>query len=68
MHFSKQSMFLKLYVTDTVQYNTFIRGSKFITENMQFSRLSHRRRFFKYHDGQLLAVTLTTINALNSGT
>jgi len=40
MHFSKQSMFLKLYVTDKMQYNTFIHGSKFTTENMQFSRLS----------------------------
>jgi len=43
MHFSKQSMFLKLYVIDKMQYNTFIRDSKFTTENMQFSRLSQRR-------------------------
>jgi len=60
-------MFSKLYVTDKMQYKTFTGGSKFTTENMQFSRLSHRRGFFTYHDGQLLAVTLITINALTSG-
>jgi len=62
-----KSMFLKVYVTDKMQCNTFIRGSKFTTENMQFSCLSRRRGFFKYHNGQLLAVKITTINALNSG-
>ena len=62
-----KSIFLKVYVTDKMQCNTFTCGSKFIAKNMQFSHLSCRRGFFKYHDGQWLAVTLTTINALTSG-
>jgi hypothetical protein len=37
-----KNMFFKVYVTDKVQCNTFTHGSKFITENMQFSRLSVR--------------------------
>ena len=41
-----KSMFLKVYVTDVTQCNTFICGSKFTTENMQFSHLSQRRGFF----------------------
>jgi len=67
MYFSKKSIFLKVYVTDKMQRNTFTHGSKFTAENMQFSHLSHRRGFFKYQDGLLLAVTLTTINTLTSG-
>ena len=63
-----KSMFLEVYVTDKMQHNTFICGSKFITEHMQFSCLFQKRVFFKYHDGQLLAVTVTTINSLTSGT
>jgi len=35
-----RSTFLKVYVTDMMKCNTFIRGSKFTTENMQFSRWS----------------------------
>ena len=35
-----KSMFLKLYVTNMMQCNTFICGSKFNTEYMQFSCLS----------------------------
>jgi len=38
--FLNKSMFLKLYVTDMMQCNTFIHGSKFTTENKQFSRWS----------------------------
>ena len=57
-----------MYVIDKMQCNTFIRGSKFITEHMQFSCLFQKRVFFKYHDGQLLALTVTAINALTSGT
>jgi hypothetical protein len=60
-------MFLKVFVTDKMQCNTFTRGSKFIAKNMQFSHLFCRRGFFKYHNGHLLAATLTTINALTSG-
>jgi len=47
-----KSMFLKVYVKDKMQCNTFTRGSKFIAKYMQFSHLSRRRGFFKYHDGQ----------------
>jgi len=65
--FLNKSMFLKVYVTDKMQCNTFKSGSKFTAENMQFSKLSRRWGFFKYHGGQLLAVTLTAINALTSG-
>jgi len=64
--FLNQSMFLKVYVADQMQCNTFTIGSKFTAENMQFSHLSCRWGFFKYHDGQLLAVTLTAINYLTS--
>ena len=56
-----------MYVIDKMQCNTFICGSKFITEHTQFSCLFQKRMFFKYHDGQLLAVTGTTINSLTSG-
>jgi hypothetical protein len=62
-----KSMFLKVFVTDKMQCNSFTSDSKFTAKNMQFSHLSRRRGFFKYHNGQLLAVTLTAINALTSG-
>jgi len=35
----KKSIFLKLYVTDKMQCNTFTHGSKFIAEHIQFSHL-----------------------------
>jgi len=58
---------LKGYVTDMMQCNTITHGSKFTTENMQFSRLSPKEGLIKYHYGQLLAVTRTTVNASSSG-
>ena len=63
MYVTKKKANLEVYVTDKMQCNTFTCGSKFTSENRQFSPLSCRRGFFKYYDDQLLAETPNTMNA-----
>ena len=65
--FLHKSTFLKVHLADKMQCKTFTSGTKFTAKNMQFSHLTNRWAFCKYHDGQLLAVTLTAINVLTSG-